>query len=47
MTSKLISISLPALNLDPMRLGDPREVLSFFEENHQQITTSYMFTFVQ
>ena len=35
------------LNVDPNQPGDPREILHFFEEQYEQITTSYMFTFVQ
>ena len=38
---------ISVLNVQPDVLGDPREILSYFEENYEQITMSYSFTFMQ
>ena len=38
---------ISVLNVQPDVLGDPREILSYFEENYEQITMSYSFTFTQ
>ena len=38
---------ISVLNVWPDIPGDPREILSYFEENYEQITMSYSFTFTQ
>ena len=45
--SELLHLFLTVIRVDPFEPGDPRELMHSFEENYEQVTSSYMFTFCQ